>query len=455
MRKIIIVSLALFLSIGCITPAFGEEGAFPQSDFFLYLGVRNPGAGISAERIERILFSSAHIDVKGGKIVSDRLIPINFTKGIQDFTGTASIKMDGDYDKTDGRPSGTFSITEDMKDVWHGDVADVPSTWIDTMSGTFNGQVVGDKVVIRYKGKTAEEAHLGMADGSVKDESLSYDYSSVVAWRLNDYVVPEPPKISDLDKEFLDKYGKATDSGGRFYMPKGQIEIHIPGEPEDSWHSVDPLTAIPYGAQIKTDEDSEAIISFKDGTTYMMKPESTIIISGPPGERSLTKLVAGNIWVNIKKMVKDGSMEIDLNQAVAGIKGTTLVASVQGDKSTFKVIEGKISVTAKNSDESIEITGGQTATVDSAGKIEKESFDILEEQNTWDNPEKIDFAALEKMIPPEQAQAAPAAETRDASPSPSPAAAGGNSQNQTTAIAIFGGIVIAGAILALVLRKKK
>jgi hypothetical protein len=449
MLKRIIFLLIICFGLGLYMQASAQEKSYPQNDFFLYLGVRNSGADpLAGPRVERILFSSAHVDVKSGKIMADRSIPISFTKGNQDFNGMADLKMAGDYDKSDGQLSGTFSIKLDMKDVWHGSESDVNSDWVDDINGTFIGQVVDDKVVMRYKGKNNEEAHLGMALGKVRNESNSNDYNSVVVWRLSDYQAPETTKVSDLDKEFLDENGKSVDSGARFSRRDGQIEIHIPGTPEDSWHVADVDTVIPFGAQIKTSEDSSAVICFPDMSTATLKPETTVIMSVRPGQESKLKLVVGNIWLNIKKMAKDGTMEVDMFQAVAGIKGTTLVATAESDKAIFKVIEGKISVTALTDNQTVDIIGGQSATVDNAGKIVTEPFDIIAEQDTWDNAPQIDFAALEKSLPSEQAAVL-------ASDSSAPIATDSKNQNNTMYIAIAIGIIFVGFIFALIIKRKK
>ena len=443
MRKIIIILIILLLNLSLILPALAEEKIFPQSDFFLYLGIRNAAAGIGPGKIEKILFSSSHVDMRAGKITADRNIPINYTQGVEDVSGNAHLRMDGDYDKSDGRLSGYFSIVSNVKVVWHG-AFDSNTDWVETINGSFSGQVVDEKVIIRYNGKSSTESHEGMADGKVRNRSEVNDYTSVVAWRMNDYKAPEVPVVSEIDKEFLDKDGKPVDSRARFGSRDGQVEIHIPGEPEDVWHIATPITVIPYGARIKTDDDSEAIISFPDHTIFKMKPESTIIISKPPTDNdSKWKLVAGNIWVNVKKVLKDGTMEIDVNQAVAGKKGTTFVASQIGDNSVFKVIEGEMFIKAKNSDETADIVGGQQATIDSTGRIVKENFDIIAEQDTWDKSEKVDFAMLEKALPAESTAELVIQGSRDDKP------------KNKNIFYIIGGLILIGGIFVGFFKRKK
>jgi len=437
-RKISVTILTLFLSLGFITPAFAVEINFPQADFFLYLGVQNVGADpMPGARAERILFSSANVDVKSGKITADQLIPINFANGNQNFNGTASIKMNGDYDKSDGRLSGTFTIILDMTDVWHGGVSDIKATWVDETQGTFTGQVVNDQVIIKYKGNTNEERQQGMADGSVENSPGSFAYTSIVVWRLSEYGTPD----TSVDSSAPDT---SVDSGARFSGMTGQVEWRADDDP-DGWKLCKPGDKLPVYAHVRTQEGSSAILSFSDMSTFVLKPESEVVIDAPPGEESKIKLVAGNILVNFKKMIKDGSMSVEMNQAVCGIKGTTFTASEVNGVSEIKLIEGEISIKALNGNETIDIIGGETAKVDSSGKIVKGNFDILAEQNTWDSAEQIDFALLEKSLAEDATSTTNEAVPAASSPVPA-----------TNLYAIFGGIILVGGVLLFIwLRLKK
>ena len=90
----------------------------------------------------------------------------------------------------------------------------------------------------------------------------------------------------------------------------------------------------------------------------------------------------GNIWVNVKKMVKDGTMDVEMSQAVAGIKGTTLILEETGNSSTVKVIEGKVDFKTKAGN-TAEITAANMVTSDTNGTIQRGTFDINQEANKW------------------------------------------------------------------------
>jgi hypothetical protein len=138
-------------------------------------------------------------------------------------------------------------------------------------------------------------------------------------------------------------------------------------------------TVLYVGDHIRTGEDSSAIMGFADMSTYLLKSESEVIITKPPAKITATRLVLGNIWVNVKKMMVDGTMEIDMGQAVTGIKGTTLVCEETGTSSVLKVIDGTASFMSKKTGAVVLVPAGQmvTATANGLGPIT--SFDITAE----------------------------------------------------------------------------
>lgn len=115
----------------------------------------------------------------------------------------------------------------------------------------------------------------------------------------------------------------------------------------------------------------------------MLKPDAEIVLTIPTDKENKLKLLAGQMWVNVKKMVVNGSMEIEMNQAVAGIKGTTFVVSEINSVSSLKVIEGTVNFTSKFSGESINVTAGQQVSADFENITEVTTFDVDAEQATW------------------------------------------------------------------------
>lgn len=117
--------------------------------------------------------------------------------------------------------------------------------------------------------------------------------------------------------------------------------------------------------------ESTCIIGFKDLTTFSMKPESEIEIADVTEDASKIKLVLGKLWTNVKKMARDGKMEIATTQAVAGIKGTTLVLETDGKQTSLKVIEGTVEFASLQNGSTVMVHTAETVTAGAAGLSEK------------------------------------------------------------------------------------
>lgn len=208
------------------------------------------------------------------------------------------------------------------------------------------------------------------------------------------------------------KNSALKDAGCVFSDLAGQVEVLNPigydenGEPlydEEAWHFAkldEPLYA---GTKIKTGSDnadnpSMAIISFADMSTFVLQPLTTIELVSPNKKESKVKLALGNIWVNVKKMVTDGTMEIEMSQAAAGIRGTIFVCEVKEDgTSTLKVIEGDVRYTDKATGAVTSVTDGKMiASGPQAAALT--DFDIKAEHAKWQKYDS-DLAITNKSGP--------------------------------------------------------
>jgi hypothetical protein len=149
------------------------------------------------------------------------------------------------------------------------------------------------------------------------------------AWREP----PEPRPVIRINPSAF------VDSGVRFSGVSGQVDIR-PHNDEDAWKVAGLKSVIHLDDHIRTGEDSSAILSFSDMTTYVMGPNSEVVIDTPPERDSKWVLVFGKIWSNVKKMIKDGTMDVQVSQAVAGIKCTVFVCEAYGTESIIKVFKG-------------------------------------------------------------------------------------------------------------------
>lgn len=189
-------------------------------------------------------------------------------------------------------------------------------------------------------------------------------------------VTPEKPKYDPVDPQY-------KDSGIRVSDLYGEVTIRR-GDNEDHWELLELGSIIYEGDHIKTAGDSGCILSMLDMTTFVIKPESEIIITVPSGQESKIKLILGNIYTNVQKIITHGTMEVEMNQAVAGIKGTTFVCEEQGNKSTLKVLEGKVNLTSKITGKAVSVSAGEMVVADATGNLTKNAFNIGAEAKKWD-----------------------------------------------------------------------
>jgi hypothetical protein len=222
-------------------------------------------------------------------------------------------------------------------------------------------------------------------DGTVLQTKLTPDgYGGYTIAGTPILVVENPEAFKDWNLPTLTAMPWAKDEVARFSGLSGQVEYLLPGANRDSdWKIARLESVLPRGTHIRTIDDSTAIISAADMSTFVLNPESEIVLTTPEEKESKLKILAGQMWGNVKKMVETGSMEIEMNQAVAGIKGTTFVVSEINGVSSLKVIEGKVEFTAKVDGNTVEVAGGNTVSASNAGLSSIESFDVAKETADW------------------------------------------------------------------------
>ena len=207
----------------------------------------------------------------------------------------------------------------------------------------------------------------------------TYPYPETPAPRAPDAPPPGPVVLPRPD---------CVDAGIRFASLSGQVETRrdlvLPGEKaSELWGFAKMSTVICVGDHIKTGEDGSAIIYFADThTTFLLGPEQEIIATVVE-KKSVLRILAGRIWTNIETMARDGSMEIEMSQAVTGIKGTTLVLDERGSSSTVEVIEGEVLVTARSGQRAT-LVGGPMVTATSAGLGPVTAFAAAAESAFWE-----------------------------------------------------------------------
>lgn len=175
---------------------------------------------------------------------------------------------------------------------------------------------------------------------------------------------------------------KVQDSLARFNSLTGEVEVNCDVDEVD-WEPAYMKMTLYVGDHIATRAHSSAILQLENMNTYIMKPNSEIVLLTPPEKETKLGLVLGRLWTNTRLLLLEGRMEIETTQAVAGIKGTTLVMETDGTTTTLKVIAGTVEFRSKNTGEMVVVNAGQQAQADNFGLLPVTAFDVQAEQASW------------------------------------------------------------------------
>ncbi|RJQ17049.1 hypothetical protein C4573_03255 [Candidatus Woesearchaeota archaeon] len=178
----------------------------------------------------------------------------------------------------------------------------------------------------------------------------------------------------------------ARDSGARFADFSGEVAVAPGLDPKDA-QPAELNMVLEVGSIITTESDSSAIISFADMTTFCMQSFSKVILDTPPEKDSKLQLLTGKILLNVEKMIKDGTLSVTMNQAVAGIKATTLVLEETENQSVLKVVQGEVEFTSLATGEKQMVRTGEMLVANSSGLSKIDWFDLEEEKKSWENLE--------------------------------------------------------------------
>jgi len=200
--------------------------------------------------------------------------------------------------------------------------------------------------------------------------------------------VSPTPAPATTEKPPCGPSGQAPSAGAgnaivRFGDLHGEVNVRPNCEDDDAYIFAELSTPLRHDDRIKTFPRSGAILSFSDMSTFVMREDTIIVLDIANVRQTKIGMVAGNIWMNLQRMVQDGSMEVEMSQAVAGIKGTTFVASEVNGVSTIKVFEGTVEM-RPNVGGPVMVSDGQRVSVTADGAGPVEPFDTAMELGQWD-----------------------------------------------------------------------
>ncbi|MDD3001709.1 MAG: FecR domain-containing protein [Candidatus Riflebacteria bacterium] len=172
------------------------------------------------------------------------------------------------------------------------------------------------------------------------------------------------------------------DCGIRFSDLHGQVAVRPDEEFDDAYEYASLDTVLRFNDRIWTEIDSGAILSLTDMSTFVVKQNTIMVLPKPETQVSSIKILSGNVWINMKKMVEGGEFNIEMNQAVAGIKGTNIVCGTSPDSDIIRCLRGRVQIRVRTSGEIMDISAGEQAII-SGGKSKKEKIDVGQIEKEW------------------------------------------------------------------------
>lgn len=135
--------------------------------------------------------------------------------------------------------------------------------------------------------------------------------------------------------------------------------------------------------------------------TLILGPNSEIILKKP--ELGFFETKWGRLIMEVKKnvsqMITEGTLDVTMNQAVAGRKGTIAVFEESQNTSTVKVLEGEIVFKSKAKGDSRNILPGEMISADLDGLSPISTFSVEGELQEWEKiVPKAHIATLRTII---------------------------------------------------------
>ncbi len=177
------------------------------------------------------------------------------------------------------------------------------------------------------------------------------------------------------------------DSGARFQSLSGNVEIRSAADTE-TWAPGTTTVALNAGDHIRTGGNSTTIIGFADSSTLVMKPESEIAIDHLSSGKTRIRVIDGHLWVNLKAMTGNGSLEVEMESAIAAITGTNITcgSSRNGgiETDTVTTLRGEADVTIRDTGEHFSLGEGQQLTI-RGGQVQQQTVDVNTQSTQWNS----------------------------------------------------------------------
>ncbi len=300
-----------------------------------------PGSSIVRENIQ-LSYSGNQINIEASKLDGkSQNYKIEVTVGFWKRKGGMGVGVGSNYKDvaTNDRFSKSYSIPDDANHA---------------------------KVTINYIGK-------GSSFGIQAEYTLSKSTTATRDDKKDPFPIIE-------QRPYRTKYGDChmKDSKIRFNDFYGEVKIRCNFDEDDSFEFVDIGTVIYEDDRIKTEEDSGAILGLEDMSTYVIKPESILIIHTEEDKRSKLEIILGNLITNVIKQAQGRTLEVEMSQCVASIDGTIVAFEETGKESRVWLLAGSVGVKSKKTGKVTKLKPGQRSVTGTNGVVQVKSFNIEE-----------------------------------------------------------------------------
>jgi ferric-dicitrate binding protein FerR (iron transport regulator) len=104
------------------------------------------------------------------------------------------------------------------------------------------------------------------------------------------------------------------------------------------------------GEQLRTQAGARLELRFGSGTIVRVGENSSLVLSEAPpmGGRFRAKLVFGNFWAHVRKLLVGETFAVETENAVAGVRGTIFRVESGSDVEFVRVYEGRVHVESRH-----------------------------------------------------------------------------------------------------------
>ena len=146
----------------------------------------------------------------------------------------------------------------------------------------------------------------------------------------------------------------------------GTLEMLTPQQNNDAWTQVTNGAKLTEGTKIQTSKNS-ATLKFSQTTTLEMQPKTLIDIQNLEEKYTNFLLQSGEFTGEVATLPAGSSIDVEMSQAIATIKGTIFTVTENGTESRLSVQEGLVSFKSKADGRTVNVSAGQNATATPAG----------------------------------------------------------------------------------------